>query len=138
MKLVDPQDPQFFAITDAAMEIHRQLGHGFLKAVYKDAAVIEFFLRDIPFQYEALIPIKYKNNLLSTHYKVDFVCFSDILVEFRVIPNLSIIDETQVLNYLKATGIRRGLLINFGYPDLQYKGLVWDCERLHNPKNKPG
>jgi GxxExxY protein len=121
MKLVDPQDPQFFTIIDATMEIHRQLGHGFLTAVYKDAAVIEFSLRKIPFQHEVLVPIKYKDHLLPTHCRVDFICFSDIFVEFKAIPNLSAVEEAQVSNHLKATGIRCGLLVNFGHPNLQYK-----------------
>jgi GxxExxY protein len=137
MKLADPQDLQIFAIIDATMEIHRQLGYGFLKAVYKDAAVIEFSLCNIPFQHEVLIPIKYKDHLLPTHCRADFVCFSDIFVEFKAIPNLSAIEEAQVLNYLKATGMKRGLLINFGYPDLQYKSLISDCEAIHNSKYKP-
>jgi len=125
MKPIIDRDPQTYAIIGAAMEIHRQLGHGFLEAVYQDAAVIEFPLHNISFQREVMLPVKYKNNLLPTYYRADFICFSDIIVEFKALSNLSNIEEAQVLNYLKATGIRRSLLINFGASSLQYKRLVW-------------
>jgi GxxExxY protein len=125
MKPIIDRDPQTYAIIGAAMEIHRQLGHGFLEAVYQDAAVIEFPLHNISFQREVMLPVKYKNNLLPTYYRADFICFSDIIVEFKALSNLSSIEEAQVLNYLKATGIRRSLLINFGASSLQYKRLVW-------------
>ena len=125
MKPVIDRDPQTYAIIGAAMEIHRQLGHGFLEAVYQDAAVIEFPLHNISFQREVMLPVKYKNNLLPTYYRADFICFSDIIVEFKALSHLSSIEEAQVLNYLKATGIRRSLLINFRASSLQYKRLVW-------------
>jgi len=137
MKLAEPQDTQTGAIIDAALEIHRQLGYGFAQAIYKDAAVIEFALRNIPYQREVLLPIKYKDYLLPTHYEADFICFSDILVEFMAMSDLSNFEEMQVLNCLKATGIRCGLLINFGSVGLQYKNLACDCEAIPNSKNKP-
>ncbi len=128
IKTAEARDPQTYAIIGAAMEIHRQLGHGFLEAVYQDAAVIEFPTKQIPFQREVLLPIKYKNILLPTHYRADFVCFSEIIVEFKALSRLSNVEEAQLLNYLKATGLKRGLLINFGAPSLQYKRLVWGYE----------
>jgi GxxExxY protein len=137
MKSAEQQDPQMSAIIAAALEIHRQLGHGFVQAIYKDAAVIEFALRNIPYQREVLLPIKYKDYLLPTHYKADFICFSDILVEFAAMSDLSNFEEMQVLNSLKATGIKRGLLLNFGSVGLQYKSLIRDCEGIQNSKNKP-
>jgi GxxExxY protein len=128
MKIVEERDPQTYAIIGAAMEIHRQLGHGFLEAVYQDAAVIEFPLRQISFEKEVMLPIRYKNTLLPTYYRADFVCFSEIIVEFKALSRLSSVEEAQLLNYLKATGLKRGLLINFGAPSLQYKRLVWGYE----------
>ena len=128
MKIVEERDPQTYAIIGATMEIHRQLGHGFLEAVYQEAAVIEFPLRQIPFQREVPLPIKYKNILLTTYYRADFVCFSEIIVEFKALSRLSTVEEAQLLNYLKATGLKRGLLINFGASSLQYKRLVWGFE----------
>ena len=128
MKLTDERDPQTYAIIGATMEIHRQVGHGFLEAVYQDAAVIEFPLKQIPFEKEVLLPVKYKNILLPTHYRADFVCFSEIIVEFKALSRLSNVEEAQLLNYLKTTGLKRGLLINFGASSLQYKRLVWGYE----------
>lgn len=128
MKIVEERDPQTYAIIGAAMEIHRQLGHGFLEAVYQEAAVIEFPLKQVAFQREVALPIRYKNILLPTHYRADFVCFSEIIVEFKALSRLSTVEEAQLLNYLKATGLKRGLLINFGASSLQYKRLVWGYE----------
>jgi GxxExxY protein len=130
MKVVDERDPQTYAITGAAMEIHRQLGHGFLEAVYQEAAVIEFPLKQIQFGREVALPIRYRNTLLPTYYRADFVCFSEIIVEFKALSRLSSVEEAQLLNYLKATGLKRGLLINFGASSLQYKGLVWGYEDI--------
>lgn len=128
MRIVEERDPQTYAIIGAAMEIHRQLGHGFLEVVYQEAAVIEFPLKQIPFEKEVALPVKYKNILLPTHYRADFVCFSEIIVEFKALSRLSTVEEAQLLNYLKATGLKRGLLINFGASSLQTKRLVWGYE----------
>jgi GxxExxY protein len=128
MKAAEERDPKAYAIIGAAMEIHRQLGHGFLEAVYQEAAAIEFPLRKIPFEKEVKLPIQYKGNRLPTQYRADFVCFAEIIVEFKALSRLSSVEEAQLLNYLKATGLKRGLLINFGAPSLQYKRLVWGYE----------
>src|SRR3989304_1727917 len=130
MRIVEERDPQTYAIIGAAMEIHRQWGHGFLEAVYQDAAVIEFPLRQIPFGKEITLPSQYKGILLPTYYRADFVCFSEIIVEFKALSRLSTVEEAQLLNYLKATGLKRGLLINFGASSLQYKRLVWGYEDI--------
>ena len=128
MKIVEERDPQTYAIIGAAMEINRQLGHGFLEAVYQEAAVIEFPLKQIPFEKEVNLPVRYKTIALPIHYRADFVCFSEIIVEFKALSRLSSLEESQILNYLKATGLKRGLLINFGTSSLQYKRLVWGYE----------
>ncbi|HEY9151557.1 MAG TPA: GxxExxY protein [Anaerolineales bacterium] len=127
-KSADSRDPQTYAIIGAAMEIHRRLGCGFLEAVYQDAAEIEFPLQNIPFQREVALPIRYKDILLPTHYRADFVCFSEIIVEFKALSQLTSIEESQVLNYLKATSFSRGLLINFATASIQYKRFVWGSE----------
>jgi GxxExxY protein len=123
--MLEQRDPQTYAIIGAAMEIHRTLGHGFLEAVYREAALIEFPLHQIPFEHEVLFDIHYKGTLLNTHYRADFVCFGNIIVEFKAQSQLTSVDEAQLLNYLKATGYRRGLLINFGAPSLEYKRMVF-------------
>ena len=121
----EERDPQTYAIIGAAMEIHGTLGHGFLEAVYQEAAVIEFPLRQIPFEREVQFEIHYKGTLLNTRYRADFVCFGNIIVEFKAQSQLTSADEAQLLNYLKATGFQRGLLINFGAPRLEYKRMVF-------------
>ena len=117
-------DPQTYAIIGAAFEVHKQLGSGFLEAVYQDALASEFQLRSIPFSREHLIPITYKGVTLPTVYRADFVCFNEILVELKALKTLSIIEEAQVIHYLKATGLKRALLLNFGSPKLIHKRIV--------------
>lgn len=136
MKLADQEDSQIEAVLGAAMEIHNRLGCGFVNAVYKDAAVIEFSLCDIPYQREVLIPVRYREYFLPTHYRLDFICFSDIFVKFEAIPNLSSLEKTQALNCLRATGMERGLLINFGAPALQYTCLSRDHEIFLDSKQE--
>ena len=84
MRIVEERDPQTYAIIGAAMEIHRQLGHGFLEAVYQEAAVIEFPLKQIPFEKEVALHVKYKNILLPTYYRADFVCFPRSLLSLKL------------------------------------------------------
>jgi GxxExxY protein len=117
-------DPQTHAIIGAAMEVHRNLGHGFLEPVYQEALSIEFQLREIPFQREVQLPIMYKDRKLSCLYRVDFVCFNDVIVELKAICNMGNSEQSQVINYLKASDKNRGLLLNFGNPSLQYKRVV--------------
>ena len=118
------QDPETYAILGAAMEVHRQLGRGFLEAVYHEALAFEFSERHIPAQHEAPLPVYYKSKLLSCRYRADFVCFNSVLVELKALERLSDNDVAQVLNYLKATGLRRALLINFGARHLECRRVV--------------
>jgi GxxExxY protein len=122
--MTEPKDPQTFAIIGAAMEVHTQLGHGFLEGVYQEALAIEFSLRSIPFVREAEISITYKGQPLACKYRADFACFGEVIVELKALSALTSVEEAQVLNYLKATGYQRALLINFGAPSLQTKRLV--------------
>ncbi len=113
-----------YKIIGAAMEVHRQLGNGFLEAVYQEALAIELELRDIPFVREQKLEVKYKGRLLSTFYVADFVCYDTIIVEIKALSELSGIHESQVINYLNTTGMKLGLLINFGSESLEYKRLL--------------
>ena len=120
----DERDPQTFAIIGAAMEVHRELGCGFLEAVYQEALEIEFKRQDIPYQREVKLKLHYKGETMETFYRPDFICNDNIIVELKAISELSGTDTAQVLNALKATGFRRGLLFNFGKPSLQFKRFV--------------
>ena len=106
------------------MEVHGQLGPGFLEAVYQEALAIEFAARAIPFSQEVALPVLYKGQQLACSYRADFVCCESIIVELKAIRELTGVDESQVLNYLKATGMKRALLLNFGRPSLEFKRLV--------------
>jgi len=115
------RDEQTYAIIGAAMEVHRELGHGFLEAVYQSALSLEFQDRGIPFQAEVPLTVNYKGRKLSCAYRADFLCFEEVVVETKAISQLSAADYSQVINELKATRFDRGLLINFGAPSLQYQ-----------------
>ncbi len=105
--------------------MHCRLGHGFLESVYHDALAIEFQDMAIPFHRELPIVVHYKSRILPTTFRVDFVCFDSIIVELKALRALTSADHAQVINYLKATGFSRGLLINFGAPSLEYKRFVF-------------
>src|SRR6266446_2412056 len=117
-------DPRTYAIIGAAMEVHKQLGCRFLEAVYQGALAIEFSKRNIPFRREVRLPIHYKGQLLSTSYCVDFICFESVIVELKAVAQMTGTEESQVINYLKATGYEVGLLLNFGGRNLQHSRLV--------------
>jgi len=118
-------DPRTFAIIGAAMEVHRHLGCGFAEPIYQDALEIEFGLRGLPFQREDEVAVIYKEQELRSKYKPDFICFGEVIVELKALSTLSETAEQQILNYLKATGFKVGLLLNFGNPSLEFDRYVW-------------
>jgi GxxExxY protein len=118
------RDPRTFAIIGAAMEVHRVLGCGFVEPVYQDALAVEFASREIPFLQAPKIEVRYKSVILTSHYEPDFICYSEVIVELKALTHLSGVEDSQVLNYLKATGLRIGLLLNFGASSLTHKRLV--------------
>jgi GxxExxY protein len=120
------KDPQTYALIGAAMEVHKHLGHGFLEAVYQEALTFELAARGIPYNREVTLPVKYKNHFLQCSYRADFVCFETIILELKAISQLTGADEAQTINALKATGLERALLINFGAPSLDYERLVFN------------
>lgn len=118
-------DQQTYSIIGAAMEAHRQLGRGFLEPVYQEALELEFQEREIPFVREVELPIFYKGQRLALRYRADFICFDQILVELKAMSRLSDRESSQVINYLSASQLHRGLLLNFGSGSLQFRRLVW-------------
>jgi len=106
------------------MEVHRELGSGFLEAVYHEALAIEMTSRNIQFIHEVELPVIYKGQQLATSYRADFICFDKVIVEIKALRELSTLQEAQILNYLKASVLGVGLLINFGAESLQYKRFV--------------
>ena len=104
-----------YAIHGAAMQVYNVLGHGFLESVYQEALAIEFTKRGIPYQREKELKIYYDGKELQQTYRADFVCYDDIIVEIKAVSELDGSHRSQVYNYLKATGFKLGLLINFGH-----------------------
>ena len=119
------EDPDTYAIIGAAMEVHNVLGQGFLESVYGEALVVELNARNIPFRRELPLSVTYKGAALPCQFKADFICFDRVLLELKALTRLSGTESAQVLNYLKATRINKGLLINFGAAKLEYKRFVW-------------
>lgn len=114
-----------YEIIGACMEVYNELGCGFLEAVYQEALGLEFEARGIPFCREADLPIRYKEQVLSLNYRADFILFNEIILELKAVVELTSQHESQVLNYLNATGKKLGLLVNFGSSDgLQSKRFV--------------
>ena len=115
---------EVFNIVGAAMEVHRELGPGFLESVYQEALELEFKRQSIPYQREKTLRIYYKGILLNKEFAVDFVCYDKILVELKALSEFTSQNESQLINYLKASNLRLGLLINFGASSLKSKRMV--------------
>ncbi len=105
---------EVYAIIGAAIEVHKELGRGFLEAVYHSALKLELLQRKLPFESEKELPVYYKRQKLAVNYKADLICFGEIIVELKALDRLTGKEEAQLMNYLKATGFRVGVLINFG------------------------
>lgn len=107
-------EEETYAIVGAAMEVYYKLGSGFLEPIYQEALSIEFGLRGVPFEPQKELRIDYKGHRLDKTYFADFLCFGHIIVEIKSINQLSPREWSQVLNYLKVSNLRLGLLFNFG------------------------
>ena len=124
MNILTENDPRTYAIIGAAMEVHRELGCGFLEPIYQEALTLEMLSREIPFTSELRFRVSYKNRTLQKYYRPDFVCFESVIVELKALPRLTRLEESQVINYLKITGYKTALLLNFGTHSLEQRRLI--------------
>ena len=111
------------------MEVHGILGPGLLEAVYQDALEIELELRSIPFVSKPKVTINYKGRQLHSHYKPDLVVFEGVVVELKAQSSLGKNDDSQLLNALKCSQLKVGLLINFGESSLKWRR--WSIDPTH-------
>ncbi|MBC8323984.1 MAG: GxxExxY protein [Candidatus Marinimicrobia bacterium] len=105
---------EVYSIVGVAIEVHKEMGPGFLEAVYEECMAIESQAKKIPFETQVELSVNYKGRPLNKKYIADYIAYGKIIVEFKCIPKLTNIEEAQILNYLKVTGLKVGLLINFG------------------------
>ena len=116
---------EVFAIQGAVFEVYKNLGTGFLENVYQEALEMELTSRGIPFRSQAEIEIRYKGKVLKQSYRADIVCYDKIILELKAVKVLLPEHEAQLQNYLKATSMRLGLLINFCHmPKVEIKRIV--------------
>jgi len=112
-----------YDIIGSAMEIHKQLGVGFLESVYEEAFKIELLSNKIPFESQKKYPVMYKNTFVKDFF-CDLVIDNKIIIELKAISNISNIERAQVLNYLKVIGLKLGIIVNFGETSLKYERIV--------------
>ena len=118
-------EKETYGILGACFEVYREKGCGFLEAVYQECLQIEFGLRGIPATPTVALPLAYKGQHLSKTYIADFICHECVLVELKTVSKLADEHRAQVQNYLHATGLRVGLLINFGhFPKIEHERFV--------------
>jgi len=114
-----------YTIVGACMEVHRELGMGFKEAVYKDALELEFAALKIPFKREKPYIIRYKGKILPRRYFADFISFNSIILEVKARPIIIDPFVYQTINYRKASGIKLGIIANFGRKSLEYRRVVF-------------
>jgi GxxExxY protein len=122
-----------YKIVGACFEVYREKGCGFLEPVYQECLEIELCTQGIPFFAQRPLPLAYKGIPLRSVYQPDFICYDTIVLEIKALKEVTDEHRAQVLNYLKATGIRLGLLVNFGhYPKAQVERIVAERGRFAN------
>ncbi|MCG8553559.1 MAG: GxxExxY protein [Desulfobacterales bacterium] len=118
-------EQESFAIRGAVFEVYREMGSGFLEPVYQECLENELSSKGIPFVSQPELTLNYKGKQLRQTYKPDLICYEAIIVELKAVKAVAPEHKAQVLNYLKATGLRLGLLINFGsHPKVQIDRLI--------------
>ena len=114
-----------YAVIGLCMEVHNELGHGFSEAVYKDALEIELEDNKISFEREKEFRINYKGRLLKRKYYADIIAFDEIILEVKCVKALAEEHTSQIINYLRVSGKKLGLLVNFSRDKLEYKRVVY-------------
>ena len=122
MKLL--YEEETYLIIGAAMTVHQELGHEFMEAVYQEELEKEFLFRNIPYKREMPVTIYCKNEPLNKYYIADFICYDKIIIELKALSALTTEHQAQILNYLTATRLKLGLLLNFGKPSLEHKRII--------------
>jgi GxxExxY protein len=118
-------EKETYQILGACFEVYKDKGCGFLEAVYQECLEIEMELQGFVFQSQAELQLTYKGRVLKKTYIPDFICFSNIILEIKAVSQLADEHRAQLHNYLKSTGHRVGLLVNFGhYPKVEYERIV--------------
>jgi GxxExxY protein len=111
-----------FLIVGACFEVYNEKGNGFLEAVYQECLAFELESQGIPFIAKPRIWLQYKGHELKQQYEPDYLCYEQVIIEIKAVKNLADEHRAQIINYLKATGKKLGLLVNFGhYPKLEYE-----------------
>lgn len=113
-----------YKIRGALFAVHNELGCGFLERVYQDALEVEFRLRNIPYEREKAIQIVYKGEPLGEPYRADFVCYGKVIIELKSVSEILDVHRAQIINYLKATKMKLGFLVNFGEESLNIERIV--------------
>lgn len=116
------------------MEVHRHLGSGFLEQVYHEALARELDATGVPYQREHGLRVHYKGRPLASTYRADFVCYDTVIVEIKAIEQVTRVEQARVINYLRASGFERGMLLNFGQSSLQHRRLILSD---HEQSGKP-
>jgi len=124
-----------YKIVGACFEVYREMGCGFLEAVYQECLEIELRLQGVPSVPKKSLTLEYKGSPLRAFYEPDFICHDKIVLELKAATELTDEYRAQVLNYLKATGLKLGLLVNFGhYPKAQAERIVAERGRYGSPR----
>lgn len=118
-------EDETYQILGACFAVYKEMGCGFLEAVYHECLIIEFRQRGIPFESKKRLQLRFRNQILETYYEADFICFDKIILEIKAVSALNDAFRAVVHNYLRATGYRLGMLANFGsHPKLEHERII--------------
>lgn len=114
-----------YEIVGACMKIHSALGSGYKEVIYQDALEVELLKREMPFEKEKRYQVVYEGVTLKHHFIADFVVYENIIIELKATKEIVNPFIAQTINYLKASGLKLGIIINFGLPSLEYKRIIF-------------